>query len=130
MEIDQHHKVCDTIKILISLFAADVTAGLAGEEGPRTDKVFFFAFDQIEGRKELFEEDADWFKFFAQMSELYNTLPNVFVLFTMTLRLRNRVSSAHGDAVPGPHPPRQGFALAGIEDDEILSLYRQRVRAG
>ena len=58
---------------------------------PCPPKVFLLVFDQAEGRNELFDGDADWRDFFAQLSELYNSLPNVVVLFTMTLGLRHKL---------------------------------------
>src|SRR5262249_33170711 len=91
-QIDRSYKVIDTLRILVSLFTPDVCRNLTSRDGKQSkDKVFFFAFDQMEGRQELFENKADWFRFFAQLSELYNTLPNVFILFTMTLGLRNEL---------------------------------------
>ncbi len=93
--IDRNYKVIDTIKILISLFSPEVAHGLAGANGS-VDKgrVFFFVFDQMEGRQELFDSETDWFKFFAQLSELYNALPNVFILFTMTNGMRTVIYTA------------------------------------
>jgi hypothetical protein len=129
-QIDRSYKVIDTLRILISLFTPDVCRTLTSRDGkPSKDKVFFFAFDQMEGRQELFEDKADWFRFFAQLSELYNTLPNVFILFTMTLGLRNELY----DKMEGQFKSRirrdRKFTLHEIPDDEVLTLYRQRVGA-
>jgi hypothetical protein len=125
--IDRSYKVIDTIKILISLFSQEVARGLSPSgEGGRS-RVFFFAFDQIEGRKELFDREEDWFKFFAQLSELYNTLPNVFILFTMTQELRNKLYPKM--EIQFRHRIRrdQKFILREIPNEEILSVYRRRI---
>ena len=126
--IDADYKVIDAIKILVSLFTSEVSKKLrAGDTKEGLGRVLFFAFDQMEGRQELFESEGDWPKFFGQLSELYNTLPNVFVLFTMTLNLRNKL-----------HPQMEGqfkdrivrdehFQLHRIPDPELLALYRTRV---
>src|SRR5205823_2423444 len=78
--IDRKYKIFDAIKLLISLFTPEVACGLVNpkEAAERArGKVFFLAFDQIEGRAALFDSDKDWFTFFAQVAELYNALPNV-----------------------------------------------------
>jgi hypothetical protein len=126
--IDRQYKVIDTIKILISLFTPEVsrTLGLSPASGP--GKVFFFAFDQLEGRQELFEQEDDWFKFFAQLSELYNSLPNVFVLFTMTLGLRDKLYPKMERQFQQRIRRDQKFVLREIDGTEVLSVYRRRVR--
>jgi hypothetical protein len=127
--IDRHYKAFDAIKILISLFSSEVARGLSGapSEGPTQGKVFFLAFDQTEGRDELFDERDDWQHFFAQLSELYNALPNVFILFTMTQRLRNelhpKMERQFRDRIRDDHR----FILREIDEDEILAVYRQRI---
>jgi hypothetical protein len=126
--IDRHYKVVDAIKILISLFTPDVDHNLA-PSGPANSRgrVFFFAFDQMEGRQELFEKDADWFKFFAQLSELYNALPNVFIVFTMTIHLRNKLYPQMEKQFQDRIKRDQRFLLHDIPENEILALYQQRV---
>jgi hypothetical protein len=126
--IDRKFKVIDVIKILISLFTTDVARNLSSRGAKNSaDKVFFFAFDQTEARQELFDREEDWLKFFAQLSELYNALPNVFILFTMTLGLRkqlyHRMEGQFQDRIRGD----QRFWLQEVADDEILALYRQRI---
>jgi hypothetical protein len=122
------YKLIDTIKILISLFTADVARGLGAEgASDRRGKVFFFAFDQMEGRQELFKEDDDWMTFFAQLSELYNTLPNVFILFTMTLSLRQRLYPQMEGQFKDRISRDDAFRLSVLPDNEILALYRKRV---
>jgi hypothetical protein len=127
--IDRTYKVIDTLRILITLFTPEVCRNLTSRDGkPSRDKVFFFAFDQMEGRQELFEDKADWFRFFAQLSELYNTLPNVFILFTMTLGLRNELYEKMEAQFKSRIRRDRKFTLHEIPDDEMLTLYRQRVR--
>jgi hypothetical protein len=126
-EIDRNFKVLEVIKILISLFTPDVSSRLktAGKVCP--DLVFFFAFDQAEAREALFENASEWRTFFAQLSELYNALPNVFILFTMTLALRNKYIATMEGQFRDRIRHDQHFILGDIEPAEVLSLYRQRV---
>jgi hypothetical protein len=125
--IDTNYKVIDTIKVLISLFSDEVAGGLSlGAAKPSTPLVFFFAFDQPEGRDELFESDGDWRKFFAQLSELYNSLPNVFILFTMTASLSKRLHPAM-ERQFRDRIQRDKFILHAIEDPEVLALYKRHV---
>jgi hypothetical protein len=126
--IDHHFKVIDVLKILISLFTRDVAHHLTPPGAkPSSQRTFFFAFDQTEGRDELFESEEDWFTFFAQLSELYNALPNVFILFTMTVGLRKKLY----DKMEGQFKDRirgdQRYWLQEVDDEEVLALYRQRV---
>jgi hypothetical protein len=127
--IDKRFKVIDTIKILISLFTPEVARGLDPAGTENRGRVFFFAFDQIEGRQELFEDDNDWFKFFAQLSELYNALPNIFVLFTMTLGLRDRLYPKMERQFRSRIHRDHKFLLHELSDVEILSVYRRRIQA-
>jgi hypothetical protein len=125
--IDQNYKVVDALKILISLFTPEVARPLATNGAEHHDKVFFFAFDQMEGRKELFEREDDWFKFFAQLSELYNTLPNVFILFTMTVQLRNQLYPRMERQFQQRIRREHRFVLERLSDEEVLSVYRHRI---
>lgn len=129
--IDRQYKAFDAIKILISLFSSEVARGLAGTQATDQTRgtVFFLAFDQTEGRDELFDEEEDWKQFFAQLSELYNALPNVFILFTMTLGLRNKLHPKMERQFRDRIRDDYRFVLREIPDDEVLSVYRQRVRA-
>jgi hypothetical protein len=127
-EIDRNYKVFDVVKILVSLFTPDIARKLQSAGGrPGRDAVFFFAFDQSEAREALFDSPEEWKRFFAQLSELYNALPNVFILFTMTVALRNQfIGTMEGqfkDRIR--HDPQ--FILGEPEPAEVLELYRQRV---
>jgi hypothetical protein len=124
--LDRNYKLIETIKILISLFAPDMNRHGAGA-GRHAGRVFFFAFDQAEGRKELFDEDRDWLKFFAKLAELYNTLPNVLVVFTMTTDLRNRLYPQMERQFQQRIHHDQKFVLQEVEDRDILSIYRRRL---
>lgn len=126
--IDANYKVVDAIKILVSLFTSEVSRNLrAGEKGPERGRIFFFAFDQMEGRQELFNDEREWMKFFGQLSELYNTLPNVFVLFTMTLALRNKLYPQMEGQFQDRIIRDERFQLHRIADAELLALYRKRL---
>lgn len=126
--LDRNYKLIETIKILISLFSPDMdrhrSAGANGHAG----RVFFFAFDQVEGREKLFEEEADWLKFFNKLSELYNALPNVLVVFTMTTDLRNRLYPRMERQFQQRIHRDQKFVLQEIADSDILAIYRRRVQ--
>jgi hypothetical protein len=123
--IDQHHKVLGTIKILISLFTADVEKNLGSDAMP--GKAFFFAFDQLEGRDELFDKEEDWTTFFAQLSELYNALPNVFILFTMTIRLRETLYPRMERQFQQRISRDQKFVLHEPEPAHYLAIYRRHL---
>jgi hypothetical protein len=125
--IDREFKVIDTIKVLISLLSPEVARGLNPASATNAGKVFFFAFDQIEGRQELFEQEGDWFKFFAQLSELYNTLPNIFILFTMTLGLRDRLYPKMERQFKSRIQRDYKFVLREMTGMEVLAVYRKRV---
>ena len=127
-EIDRTFKVVDVIKILISLFTRDVARNLPGSAArPTGDRVFFFAFDQMEGRKELFESEKDWFTFFAQLSELYNALPNVFIVFTMTLSMAKQLYPKMEKQFQDRIQRDQRYWLKDIPDRELLTLYHRRL---
>ena len=68
-----------------------MSAAISCEGNECQSQTFVFAFDQAEGRQELFDSDADWRDFFAYLSEIYNTLPNALVLFTMTPMLKKHL---------------------------------------
>lgn len=127
-DVDTSHERMEIVKILIALYSRDVAAGLAGSEPNRAcGKAFVFAFDQVEGRDELFDREEDWHTFFAQVSELYNDLPNVLILFTMTTSMRDvlfpRIEAQFQDRVRRD----PDFVLYEIADPEVLALYRRRV---
>jgi hypothetical protein len=126
--LDAAYKRMAAIRLLISLFDREVSAGLLGADGqPLAGRVFFLAFDQIEGRDELFEREDDWFKFFAYLSELYNSLPNVVILFTMTNYLRDRVHSNLEKQFQDRIHRDERFILRYVEQKEVLGLYRHRL---
>jgi hypothetical protein len=127
-DLRSKYKVLDTIKILISLFGPDVSKRLTNDPQDQRGRVFLFAFDQIEGRDELFEDKSDWFKFFAQISELYNALPNVFVLFTMTLMLRNELYPKMERQFQQRISRDQNFLLREIQPNELQAVYKQRIK--
>ena len=91
--IEGHYKLFDVVRLLISLFTRDTTRSLSDGTTnlPDRDKVFFLTFDQVEGRDELFDAPSDWYNFFAYICELFNSLPNVLILFTMTTGLRDKI---------------------------------------
>jgi len=127
-QIDRQYKRVEVIKILISLFSPEVSSKLEVRPGqPCQPLLFFFAFDQAEAREELFENDTDWRIFFAQLSELYNTLPNVLILFTMTLGLRNRLIERMEGQFKSRLRNEDYFILGQPEPSEILSFYQRRV---
>jgi hypothetical protein len=127
-ELDRTYKRMDAVRLLISLFARDVSEGLAGRpDSPLVPQVFLFAFDQAEGRNELFDAERDWHVFFAHLAELYNSLPNVLVLFTMTLHLRDRLHPRMEKQFQDRIRRDERFALRYVEDREVLSLYRRRL---
>ena len=120
-------KLVDTIKILVSLFSPDVVRGLKGNKPKSPGRIFLFAFDQIEGRDELFESEKDWFKFFAKLSELYNALPNIFVVFTMTTGLRNTLYPRMERQFQQRISRDQKYVLNRIDDAEVLALYCRHI---
>ncbi len=124
--LDCNYKVIDTVKILISLFATQIGQVDEAQRDP-LKRVFFFAFDQIEGRNELFDTDRDWFKFFAKLSELYNSLPNVYILFTMTLGLRNDLYPRMERQFQQRIHRDQKFVLQGLDDGDIFAIYRKHL---
>ncbi|MGL4550793.1 MAG: ATP-binding protein, partial [Gemmataceae bacterium] len=127
-QIDRTYKRMDAVRLLMSLFAKDVTDGLSksDRQGP-TPQVFLLAFDQAEGRDELFASDKDWHTFFAELAELYNTLPNVLILFPMTTHLRDKLHPTMERQFHDRIRRDERFALKYIEDAELLALYRRRL---
>ncbi|MCE9534013.1 MAG: hypothetical protein K8T89_23255 [Planctomycetes bacterium] len=126
--LDCNYKIIDTVKILVSLFGTSIGHRDGSVNDPE-NRVFFFAFDQIEGRHELFESEKDWFKFFAKLSELYNSLPNVYILFTMTLLLRNDLYPRMERQFQQRIHRDQKFVLEGLEDGDILAIYRKHLES-
>jgi hypothetical protein len=129
-DIDRKDKAVDVIRILISLFTSEVTKSLTpiSNENPR-DRIFFLAFDQAEAREALFETDTEWRTFFTQLSELYNSLPNLFILFTMTKGLRDRYIAQMEGQFKDRIRHDTTFQIDEIPNEEVLELYRQRLQA-
>jgi hypothetical protein len=125
--LDRNYKLIETVKILVSLFSPEMNRHQEASASSHPGRVFFFAFDQAEGRQELFESDDDWFKFFAKLSELYNALPNVFVVFTMTTGLRNQLYPRMERQFQQRIYRDKKFVLAKIEDRDVLAIYRRRL---
>jgi hypothetical protein len=126
--LDRRFAQFDAVRLLVHLFSPAVSRELATEKHPCPARVFLITFDQIEGRNELFDSDGEWRDFFAQLSELYHTLPNVVVLFTMTLGLRNRLHSLMERQFQDRIRMDNAFQLQFPQQDQVLSLYRSRVR--
>jgi hypothetical protein len=127
-KLDGSYERMAAVRLLVSLFGREVSAGLRGRDGESVpDLVFFLAFDQTEGRDELFESDDDWFTFFAYLSELYNSLPNVLILFTMTLGLRDRLHARMEKQFQDRIRRDEHSVLRYVEDAEVLELYRRRL---
>lgn len=127
-DLTARYAVADTIKLLVHLFSPELSARLAvNQECP--PRVFVFAFDQAEGRDELFDSLDDWNLFFAHLSELYNTLPNVLVLFTMTLRLRNELHPKMERQFKDRIRLDERFTLRNPSPEQIRELYRARLDA-
>ena len=123
--LDLNYKLIDTIKILVSLFSPQTPRN--GSPPSPSGRVFLFAFDQVEGRNELFESETDWVKFFAKLSELYNTLPNLCLVFTMTTDLRNRLYPKMEAQFRQRISRDRKFVLEAVADAEILAVYKRRI---
>lgn len=128
-KLDRKDKQFEVLKILVSLFTPSVCNKLNGPNGkPRRDLVFFFAFDQAETRNAMFVSDEEWKLFFAHLSELYNALPNVLIVFTMTIGLRDE----HLANMEGQFRDRirqdPVFILKDISQEEAENLYHNRIQ--
>jgi hypothetical protein len=125
--LDRQFSLFEAVKLLVHLFSPVVSQELSAGEDPCPPRVFLLVFDQAEGRNELFDSDKDWMDFFAHLSELYNTLPNVVVLFTMTLGLRNRLHSLMERQFRDRIRMDEKFTLRLPDEGQILDLYRSRL---
>lgn len=125
--LDRQFSLFEAVKLLVHLFSPVVSQELSTEKDPCPPRVFLLVFDQAEGRNELFESDKDWMDFFAHLSELYNTLPNVVVLFTMTLHLRNHLHSLMERQFRDRIRMDEKFTLRLPDEGQILDLYRSRL---
>jgi hypothetical protein len=125
--LDRQFSLFEAVKLLVHLFSPVVSQELATEKDPCPSRVFLLVFDQVEGRNELFDSDSDWMDFFAHLSELYNTLPNIVVLFTMTLGLRNRLHSLMERQFRDRIRMDEKFTLRLPDVGQILDLYQSRL---
>ncbi len=124
---DRAYSQFEAVKLLAHLFSPAVSAQLSSENAPCEPRVFLLTFDQAEGRNELFENDDDWKTFFAHLSELYNSLPNVVVLFTMTLGLRNRLHGIMERQFRDRIRMDDTFTLFLPTQEQVVGLYRARI---
>ncbi|QJW94027.1 hypothetical protein [Frigoriglobus tundricola] len=128
-DLDRRYAVADAIRLLVHLFSPDLSHRLSVPGDEHRSLVFLLVFDQAEGRDELFDSLEDWNRFFAHLSELYNTLPNVLVLFTMTLHLRNELHPRMERQFKDRIRKDERFVLRQPAPVEIQSLYRARLAA-
>lgn len=124
---DKAYSQFEAVKLLAHLFSPTVSAQLATATVPCPPRVLLLTFDQAEGRDELFDTDDDWQEFFAHLSELYNSLPNVVVLFTMTLGLRNRLHAVMERQFRDRIRMDEKFTLSLPSAEQVLGLYRTRM---
>ena len=126
--LDRAYTRFDVIKLFAHLFSPAVSEQLTTPEHASPPRVLLFTFDQAEGRDELFDSEADWKDFFAHLSELYNTLPNVVVLFTMTPVLRSRLHGLMERQFQDRIRMEPKFALELPSPEQMLALYRARLQ--
>jgi hypothetical protein len=126
-DLDRRYAIADAIKLLVHLFSPDLSRRLSVKGEEHRPLVFLFVFDQAEGRDELFGKEEDWNHFFAHLSELYNTLPNVLVLFTMTIGLRNILHPKMERQFKDRIRKDERFVLRQPSPGEIQALYRARL---
>ena len=125
--LDRKFALFEAVKLLVHLFSPAVSRELNTEKHRCPPRVFLMTFDQVEAPNELFESDDDWSAFFAQLSELYNTLPNAVVVFTMTLGLRNRLHTLMERQFMDRIRMDESYRLGFPTEAQILGLYRSRV---
>ncbi|QDU23767.1 AAA family ATPase [Urbifossiella limnaea] len=126
---DREYARFEAVKLLAHLFSPEVSRQLEGKPGECPPRVLLLTFDQAEGRNELFDAEGDWAKFFAHLSELYNTLPNVVVLFTMTLGLKTRLHATMERQFRDRILMDERFTLSLPTPEQVKGLYRERVAA-
>ncbi len=124
---DRTYSQFEAVKLLAHLFSPAVSTQLGTDAAPCPSRVLFLTFDQAEGRNELFDAEDDWRAFFAHLSELYNTLPNVVVLFTMTLNLRNELHSVMERQFRDRIRMDERFTLKSPSPEQVRQLYRRRI---
>ncbi|MCS7271970.1 MAG: hypothetical protein NZ703_12895, partial [Gemmataceae bacterium] len=126
--LDRRYVVADAIKLLIHLFSPELSAQLSTERECHEPRIFLLAFDQAEGRQALFDSHEDWKRFFAHLSELYNNLPNLLIIFTMTLQLRHELHDGMERQFRDRIRMDDRFVLMRPEPEQIRELYRARLR--
>jgi hypothetical protein len=126
-DLTRRYAVADAIKLLVHLFSPDLSRRLSTAGDECRPRVFLFVFDQAEGRDELFDTPEDWNRFFAHLSELYNTLPNVLILFTMTVGLRNELHPKMERQFKDRIRKDERFVLRQPTPEEVRGLYRTRL---
>ncbi|OWK46692.1 ATP-binding protein [Fimbriiglobus ruber] len=125
--IDQTFKVMEAVKLLTHLFSPAVSSQLSTPAHPCPPRVFVLVFDQSEGRNELFDGEQDWRDFFAHLSELYNTLPNIVALFTMTLIMRDKLHGNMERQFRDRIRMDESFTLRFPDEGQVLNLYQTRL---
>jgi len=126
---DQAYKQADAVRLLAHLFSATVSSKLTTEKHPCEPRVLLLTFDQVEGRNELFSRPEEWLDFFAHLSELYNTLPNIVVLFTMTIALRDSLHAKMERQFRDRIVMDSRMVLRLPSERELQTLYRHRLEA-
>lgn len=137
--LDREFELFDVVKILFSLFAPDRTV-----ERDDLGRTFFLCYDQFEFRSEtfskstathsesedFFNDDPSWREFFARLSELYNNLPNVLIVFSMTQETYQRLLGLMELQFKQRLQMDQRLLLVPekIADDDIADLYEVRIR--
>jgi len=127
LELDKKYTQFQAVKLLTHLFSKEVSEALASGGVPTKPRLLFLTFDQVEGRDELFESDDDWMNFFADLGELYGSLSNVVILFTMTLQMRNRLHSLMERQFRERIVMDEKFVLSFPTKAELLGVYHNRV---
>lgn len=115
----------EMIRVLASLFAPSKREP---ENVADPVRVFVFAFDQIEARAAFMPDTTEsWLGFFGRVSELYNTLPNVLVVFTMTnsrsKELLGRMQGQFRDRIGSES--RAVFELPSLA--QVVEIYQRRL---
>jgi hypothetical protein len=125
--LDRSFALSEALQLLVHLFSPTVSRELSTSAHAERPRIFLLVFDQAEGRNELFVKPDDWRDFFAHLSELYNSLPNVVVLFTMTLSLRKQLQPVMERQFRDRIRMDERFILHFPSREQVLGLYRARV---
>ncbi|MEZ6142161.1 MAG: ATP-binding protein [Zavarzinella sp.] len=125
-ELSQDYTRTEAVKLLAHLFSGEVSRQLGSETQPCEPITFLLTFDQTEGRAELFESELEWREFFAQLSELYNSMSNLVIVFTMTNLLRDRYLGTLERQFRDRMIATSDFELRLPNPEQLLNLYRRR----